>query len=244
VTVYGATRGTYETVTQRPGSWDGFTHGLQLLLGSGLKVRLKAMALRSNVHELEEISRFCREHTKDYYRFDPLLHLRFDGDRARNEQIKAERLSPEEVVAIEGADDERFAVLLRGCEDGGLICPAFEDRESDCLFHCGAGNTSFTVGHDGTFRLCNSLWHPETTYDLRQGTLREAWEKWASRARDLRGTDPEFLAKCRRCAIVNLCMWCPAHAYLETGAMDKWVEYFCQVAHARAAALQRDGRAE
>ena len=55
--------------------------------------------------------------------------------------------------------------------------------------------------------------------------------------RDLRGCNPEFLEKCRRCALVNLCLWCPAHAALETGAMDDWVEYFCQVAHARAAAL-------
>ena len=60
--------------------------------------------------------------------------------------------------------------------------------------------------------------------------------------RALRGSDPEFLEKCRACDIVNLCLWCPAHAALETGSgergrMDAWVEYFCEVAHARAAAL-------
>lgn len=57
------------------------------------------------------------------------------------------------------------------------------------------------------------------------------------RVRDLRGTNPDFLERCRRCEIINLCLWCPAHAALETGAMDAWVEYFCEVAHARAAAL-------
>jgi len=59
--------------------------------------------------------------------------------------------------------------------------------------------------------------------------------------RDLRGVNPEFLERCRRCAIVNLCLWCPAHAALEIGAMDEWTEYFCEVAHARAAALLPDG---
>jgi radical SAM protein with 4Fe4S-binding SPASM domain len=210
------------------------------LLGAGIKVRLKAMALRSNLHEMEEIARFCKERTKDFYRFDPLLNLRFDGDPVRNEEIKAERLSPAEVVAVERGDEERLGALLNGCAEGELICPDAAEATCDHLFHCGAGKGSFTVGHDGTFRLCSSLNHQDTTCDLRRGNLREAWEQWVPRVRDLRGSDPEFLAKCRRCGIVNLCLWCPAHAALETGAMDGWVEYFCEVAHARAAALRTE----
>jgi len=240
VSVYGATRETYEAVTRRRGSYDAFVRGLDLLLESGVKVRLKAMALRSTAHELDQISRFCRERTKDYYRFDPLLHLRFDGDPARNAEIRAERLSPEEVVAVERADEERFGALQRGCDDGSLINPEFEHHDCDHLFHCGAGNGSFTVGSDGAFRLCSSLWHADTTYDLRRGTLRQAWEEWIPRVRDLRGSDPEFLEKCRACTLVNLCLWCPAHAALETGVMDAWVEYFCEVAHARAEAIAGD----
>ena len=216
VSVYGATRQTYEAVTRRPGSYDAFVRGLQLLLEGGLKVRLKAMALRSTARELEEIGRFCRARTKDYYRFDPLLHLRFDGDPARNEEIRAERLSPEEVVAVERADQERFGTLQQGCADGALISPEFAQTGCDHLFHCGAGNGSFTVGPEGTFRLCSSLWHPDTVYDLRAGTVREAWEEWVPHVRDLRGADPEFLEKCRKCEIINLCLWCPAHAALET----------------------------
>jgi radical SAM protein with 4Fe4S-binding SPASM domain len=241
VSVYGATRETYEAVTRRPGSYAAFTRGLDLLVEGGVKVRLKAMALRSTAHELDLISRFCRERTKDYYRFDPLLHLRFDGDPVRNAEIRAERLSPEEVVAVERADEERFGALRRGCADGELINAEFEHQGCDHLFHCAAGNGSFTVGYDGTFRLCSSLWHPDTVYDLRRGTLREAWQEWVPHVRDLRGSNPEFLEKCRRCALVNLCLWCPAHAALESGAMDDWVDYFCQVAHARAAALGAGG---
>jgi radical SAM protein with 4Fe4S-binding SPASM domain len=241
VSVYGATRETYEAVTRRPGSYAAFVRGLDLLLEGGVKVRLKAMALRSTAHELDEISRFCRERTKDYYRFDPLLHLRFDGDPVRNAEIRAERLSPEEVVAVERADEERFGALRRGCADGELINAEFEHQGCDHLFHCAAGNGSFTVGYDGAFRLCSSLWHPDTVYDLRRGTLREAWQEWVPHVRDLRGSNPEFLEKCRRCALVNLCLWCPAHAALESGAMDDWVDYFCQVAHARAAALGAGG---
>ena len=101
VTVYGVTRETYERVTRRAGSYTAFMKGLDLLLESGVKVRLKAMALRSNLHEMPEIARFCREKTKDYFRLDPFLHLRYDRNARRNEEIRSERLSPEEIAALE-----------------------------------------------------------------------------------------------------------------------------------------------
>ena len=239
ITAYGATQETYERVTRRPGSFAAFTNGLNRLLDSGVRVRLKAMALRSNFHELPAIAAFCRTHTKDYFRFDPQLHLRFDRDEKRNADIRAERLTPEEIVALERADEARFSALQKGCNT--LINEDFTHIGCDHLFHCGAGNGSFNVSYDGRFRLCSSLWAPETMYDLRQGSLSEAWGQLVPKVRDLRSPRREFLERCRRCPIVNLCLWCPAHSWLETGELDTPIDYFCQVAHARAAAIERGG---
>ncbi len=236
VTVYGATEETYERVTRRSGSYAAFRRGLDLLLDGGIKVRLKAVALRSNVHELPAIAAFCRCYNTDLFRFDPLLHLRYDGDARRNDEIRRERLSPEEIVALEEADEERARALEEGCDK--LIVPHFAHHQCDHLFHCGAGNKSFAVSYDGVFRACADLWHPDCTYDLRRGRLAEAWEELVPRVRDMRSTSPEFLERCRRCPIINLCLWCPAHAHLEVGELDGFVPYFCQVAHARAEALQ------
>jgi radical SAM protein with 4Fe4S-binding SPASM domain len=237
VTLYGVTEKTYEQVIRRPGSYASFRRGLDLLLQSGVKVRLKAMALRSNVHELPAIARFCRERTKDYFRFDPLLHLRFDSNRERNKEIKAERLSPGEIVAIEQADEERSRALEKRCDK--LVVPDFAHLQCNHLFHCGAGNDSFSVSYDGLFRLCSSLWHPDCVYDLRQGSLAQAWFDFVPRVREMRSTKEEFLKKCRVCPLINLCLWCPAHAHLESGQMDAWCDYFCQVAHARAEAIKK-----
>ena len=239
VTVYGATPQTYETVTRRPGSFAAFQRGLNLLIENGIRVRLKAMALRSNVHEMAEIARFCRAHTKDYFRFDPWLHLRFDGDPQRNAEIKAERLSPSEIVQLEQNDPERFEALHKGCD--AFIMP--ERSQADCghLFYCATGNVGFCVSNDGKFRLCSSLWAPGTVFDLRKGRLRDAWERLVPQVREMTSDRRQFRERCRRCPIVNLCLWCPAHAYLETGELDAWVEYFCQVAHARARALGYTG---
>jgi len=236
VTVYGATKETYEKVTRKIGSFEAFMRGLNLLLKNNIKVRFKAMALRSNIKELSQIASFCRERTKDYFRFDPFLHLRFDANLLRNQEIKSERLSAQEIVAIEQADAERFQALKNRCDK--LINPDLAHYACNHLFHCGAGNGSFSVSYDGFLRLCSSLWHRDCVYDLKKGTVAEAWQDFIPKVRDIRSNRKEFLGKCRVCPIINLCIWCPAHAHLETVELDKPVDYFCEVAHARAESLE------
>lgn len=236
VTVYGVTSKTYERVTRRSDTFDKFMRGLNRLMEGGVRLRLKAMAIQSNLHEEAAISEFCRVRTKDYYRFDPQLHLRFDRNPARNAEISAERLTPEQIVALESADAQRMNSLQKNCDT--LINDRFTHYGCDHLFHCGAGKGSFNVSYDGKFRLCSSLWAEGTTYDLRQCTLADAWIDHVPRVRDLRSQRKEFLKSCRNCALVNLCLWCPAHAHLETGALDGETPYFCAVAQARAKNLQ------
>lgn len=237
VSVYGVTRATYEKVTRRPGSYEAFMRGLNLLLGNGIRVRLKTMAIQSNFHEIGLIASFCRKRTRDYYRFDPFLHARMDHDKIRNASINSERLTPEQIVTLEKEDRERFQALERRCDK--LINPEFYRYGCNHLFHCGAGIKSFVIGHDGNFRLCISLMHPDCVFNLREGNLSDAWLNFVPKIREMRSVKKRFLETCRVCPIINLCLWCPAHAYLETGAMDEHVPYFCKVAHARADALSR-----
>ena len=237
VTVYGVTRETYEAVTRKPGTFDNFMRGLDLLMNGNIRVRLKAMAIQSNLHEQSAIAEFCRARTKDYFRFDPQLHLRFDGDPARNTEIRAERLTPQQVLALEHGDEQRMEWLTQHCDS--LINEEMTHFGCNHLFHCGAGNDGFNVSYDGLFRLCPSLWAEGTTYDLRAGTLACAWRDFVPRVRDMRSKRSEFLESCRKCALVNLCLWCPAHAHLETGEMDGTTPYFCTVAHARMEHLKK-----
>jgi len=240
VTAYGVTRKTYEKITRKPGSFDAFMVGLNLLFDNDIKVRFKAMALRSNIHELTQIAQFCRERTKDYFRFDPFLHLRFDANVKRNQEIKSERLLPEEIVKIEGSDSERSEALKKNC--GRLIMPGAKDINCNHLFHCGIGKDNFTVSYDGYFCPCSSLRHPECIFDLKKISLSRAWRNLVLRVKDRRSNRREFLIKCRTCELINLCLWCPAHSHLETGTLDTPVEYFCKVAHARAYKLKNSAQ--
>ncbi len=241
VTVYGVTRETYEKVTRVPGSFAAFRRGLDLLLDGGVKVNLKAMALRSNMHELPAIARFCRERTKDFFRFDPMLNLRFDGNEQRNRDIRAERLSVQEIIAIEQADPERSAAVKKTCAMLEAAIP--EAGQGRHLFQCHAGAESFAVSCNGLFRLCPSLWQRDCLYDLRRGTLAEAWLDFTPRIRAITTDNADFHETCRLCPLMNMCHWCPAHAHLECGRMDERCDYFCRVAHARAEAFGKGEKA-
>ena len=238
VSVYGVTKESFERVTRTPGSFAAFRKGLDRLLKAGIKVRFKTMAVRSNLLELPAIADYCRARTSQVFRFDPLIHLRVDGDRARNEDIKGERLTAQEIVALERSDPERFGALERNCDS--LILPGRGASGCRHLLYCGAGQASFAVTWDGRFSLCLSLRHPDCLYDLRQGSLslRQAWKDFSPHVLALQSGKADFLQKCGGCSIINLCLWCPAHAHLETGELDMPVDYFCEVAQGRFRALQ------
>ncbi len=237
VTVYGITRETYGNVTRKPALFSAFQRGMDLLWENHIPMRLKAMALRSNLHEIRQIAAFCRQRTRDYFRFDPVLHLRNDGNASRNDEIHSERLSPHEVVDLELSDEERMDSLLRHCHD--YISGHSVGTDHQLLFKCGAGIDSYTIGYDGQFRLCSSLNERSCVYNLRNGSLADAWNEFVPKVRSLHSSNPEVQEKCLRCNIISLCLWCPAHAHLENGKMDSWCEYFCRVAHERAEMIKR-----
>lgn len=251
VTVYGITENTYEAVSRVPGTYRAFRRGLDLLLANGMPVTLKAVSLQSNKHELTAISEFCQDKTHRPFRFDPFLHLRYDRDAIRNEEIKQERLEPEEIVSLEMGDETRFHSMQQNCESLIKLDTMDHQKCASCtehfgckqysdfskLFRCGIGVNEFNVSYDGQLRLCSSLSAPNTTVDLRSIFLKQGLSELKTRIKEMQTQSIAILETCKSCPISNLCMWCHATAYLETGDMEGEVAYFCAVAHSRAAAL-------
>jgi radical SAM protein with 4Fe4S-binding SPASM domain len=128
-------------------------------------------------------------------------------------------------------------------------CGNYINRENlsitcSSLFKCGAGQNHFSVSSNGFYRPCMSLWHQECIYDLKKGSLREAAKEMTTKLRIMHSEKKEFTENCMKCPFINLCMWCPAHAHLEYGELDKKVEYFCKVARKRAENLKKNFRVE
>ena len=237
ITVYGVSREIYGRVTRRPDLFDAFEGGVNQLLDAGVKVNLKAVPIQANLEQYPEIAGFCRKHTSRSFRFDPLIHLRFDRDEAKNREIREQRLTAEQIARLEREDEKRHAVLEKNCDT--LIMPEPPHRDRPYLFGCGAGLSDFVVSCDGYFRLCSSLWHPDCMYDLKQGTVKEARQTLVPKVRSMTSASPVFADNCAKCSLINLCLWCPAHAWLETGHMEQPCAYFCGVAEERGKIVKK-----
>ncbi len=230
VTVYGISEKTFAKVT-RTNNFSLFMNGLDRLLTESIPVSLKSTILRSNHLELEKIALFCKSRTKNEFRFDPLLTHRLDGDGGRNNQIDAERLTAEEIIRLEKNDLIRLTTLEKACaqiDENGTV-----KRETGFLLQCNAGINSCCISSKGLFKLCTSLIDQNTVYDLKKGSFSDAWVNFVPRVRNMKPSGDTDKGDCGKCNLLHFCMWCPAHGYLETGNLEGFVSYFCDVAKDR-----------
>ena len=225
ITLYGATRETYERVTANPGSYDACLRGIRLLRERGLPLKLKSTVSTLNRHEIEGMKRLAEDELGLPFRFDALLNARCDGRPGP----LALRLSAEEAVALDLADPARAEALR---EFAAYRQPT---GSGAALYPCGGAAHSFAIDPYGRLRACAIS--PGEGFDLRAASFREGWEHFLAGLRALKlDTD----ATCRSCSLRALCGMCPANGELECGDPRRPVDFLCRVAHLRALVLGID----
>ena len=224
ITLYGATRDTYEALTKVPGSFDRCMKGIRLLMERGLPLKLKTVPTTINYHEVYEMKRFAEEDLGVEFKFDPLVNPRTDCSQSP----LSVRLTPEQAVALEFRDPVRRAEYLRMVE--GELATAH--RRSSKRYTCGGGHNGCAIDPKGSMTIC-VLSHREG-YQLREGSFTAGWD---TRLKDIRESQNTRETICTNCRITSLCSMCAANGELESGDPEKPVDFLCQVAHLRAFAL-------
>lgn len=223
ITLYGATRETYEALTQIPGSFDRCMKGIHLLLDRGLPLLLKTVPTSINVHEVYEMRRIAEELGLEF-KFDPLVNPRTDCSQSPI----AIRLTPEQAVTLEFRDPVRRAEYSKVIESE--LCASL--TPSSNRYTCGGGHNGCAIDPQGKMTIC-VLSHRDG-YNIRSGSFREGWE---GRLKDIRETKTTRQTICTNCRITALCSMCAANGELEGGDAEQPVDFLCQVAHLRAFAL-------
>jgi radical SAM protein with 4Fe4S-binding SPASM domain len=222
ITLYGASRETFDAVTRVPGSFDRCMRGLRLLLDRRLPVKLKAVVLTLNRHELGAMKELAQGLGLEF-RFDAMINPRLDGSRAPLDY----RLSPEEIVALDVADADRTDEWHRFADR--FTGPAQPPDKRDDLYRCGAGVTGFAVDPYGGLTVCG--FSAEHAWDLREGDFLTGWRTALHNVRNSKITRH---TTCTDCEIRPMCGMCPAMARLENGDPEEPVDFLCRVAHLRA----------
>lgn len=222
ITLYGATRETYEKLTGIPGSYDRCMRGVRLLLERGLPLKLKTVALTINKHELEAMRQIAADLGVEF-KFDAMMNPRIDCSASP----LAVRLAPHEVVELDLRDPERVAEWRKLGIDFATQAPAAE--ETPQIYECGGGINSFAIDPYGDLSIC-VLSHADR-YNVRDGSMAEGWTHFLSDVRQKPATRP---TKCTSCAMRSLCGMCAANGELENGDPEEPVDFLCHVAHLRA----------
>ena len=226
ISIYGRDPDTHDRITGIPGSFERCMKSIRLIMERDLPLILKAMVLTLNKHEIWEIKRFVEEELGLEFRFDAMLNPRIDCSLSP----LAVRLSPLEVVKLDLQDPKRMTGWTEFCEHFHGPAPKINGHHP--LFTCGGGQNAFAIDPEGKLSPC-VLWG-ESTYDLRQESFRDGWEKFL-----LKLTQGEITkkTKCLNCEIKAMCGMCPANGQLEGGGPETPVDFLCQVAHLRAHVL-------
>jgi radical SAM protein with 4Fe4S-binding SPASM domain len=231
ITIYGMTQRSYEGVTRKLGSFDAAWRGINLLLEKSVPFVVKGALLPPNKGEIEEFEAWAA--TIPWMDKPPSYSMFFDlrcrrDLEQKNRLIRKLRLSPQEGLRILTRRRERYIKEMKE------FCSRFTRPPGDKLFSCGSGLGGGCVDAYGGFQPCMMLRHPDTVYQLKGGSLRDAVTSFFPRVRQTKAENPDYLARCARCFLKGLCEQCPAKSWMEHGTLDTPVEYLCEVAHAQA----------
>jgi radical SAM protein with 4Fe4S-binding SPASM domain len=226
ITLYGRTKETYEALTQIPGSYERCLRGIELLRSRGLPLRLKTVATSINKHEISAMRQFAEEKLGIEFKIDGQINPRIDCSQSP----LAVRLTAEEVVALDlhapkGVSEYR-RLAKRDLENPPNLA------KNETVYFCGGGMNSFAINAYGGMGIC--VISQQETFSIRGVGARRVWEESLLHLRTRKRTR---MTKCIQCRIQSLCGMCPANGELENGDRESPVEFLCNVAHLRAAAI-------
>ena len=243
VTCYGIHNDSYDEIAGRHGAFIEFLNGINLLLKSKIPFIVKQSLFPQNINEITEFEAFAAELTsmknKPEYSINFDLRTRKDYSE-KNLMIKSLRFSPEKTLDFLTRDPDQYIKLMKQFAKK-LMYPLGKK-----LFHCNAGSRSCSVDAYGNSQMCLLLRHPKTIYSLfpedhflknpssKMSPLEYALKVFFPIVRDLEAKNYDYLKRCAKCFLRNLCDQCPAKSWEEFGQLDVPVEYYCQVAHIQA----------
>ena len=225
ITLYGRTPGTYDRVTNVPGSYERCLQGIRFLLQRDLPLKLKTMAISVNKHEIWAMKEFAEEELGLEFKFDAMINPRIDSSLNPLDV----RLTPQEIVFLDLQDPGRMAEWERFAQQ--FVRPPSPDIREE-MYRCGGGLSNFAIDPYGRLSPCALAC--VDTFDLRNGNFREGWGTFLSTLRSKKISRP---TKCTACQLTALCGMCPANGQLENRDPETPVDFLCQVAHLRAEVL-------
>ena len=221
ISLYGATKETYEKVSRVKGSYEKCLEGISKIIKAGTTLKLKTMALTINQHEIEAMDVMARKLGCEF-RFDATIQKRID-----NNMFSAPgkyRISPVEVVNLDRMFPKRMEEWQRFCDKfvKGAVT-------SDRLYQCGAGLGTIHIDPYGMAKGCMMM--AKDGFSIRKHDVKWIWDKGIL---SVINQKKDFSMPCDECHLLNLCGQCASWSIVENDDIKKEVTYLCEIAKIRS----------
>ena len=228
ISLYGATKETYEKITEIPGSFYRCIQGINLLKERKIPFKLKTVLIKKNQDELLKMKRWAKRVSGKELTYSPFIIPRVNG----NTEPCTLRIPPELVVKFDNEGEERveyWQKLLRNVEKPIL---------SNKLHFCEAGLKFFFIDSYGRLSLCLQARTPH--YDLRKGSFQKGWYDFLPRARkEILVYDESHI--CYECDWQLICGSCPVKSKQENNDSKQPVDYDCKIMKLRVKQFKQEG---
>lgn len=222
VSLYGATKKTYDQITRNSGGFEQVMQGFRYLKEAGSGFTVQLIPMKGNWHEWKDMMELAKSLSPHWRVGAPWLYRSSCQDPELNAEISNQRLDPRDVVVLDQPD-------LSYEESHGHQC-GYTEGDDRIFASCIARRRDFHVDPYGGMTFCSFLKEPSMRYDLRKGTVREGWEGFIPSLADREFCGNEYKAHCGSCDLRNDCRWCAVYGWLEHGRFSAPVEHLCKVA--------------
>lgn len=226
ITLYGASRETYEALCGDPGAYERVFSTVKKLKKAGIRVKLNYSATPENRKDASKIYEFAKQEElliqTASYMFPPVR-------ACENGACTIERMTPRESADVRWEYDQyrysveelktRVRLMMEGkdLQDDDCECQELPTER----IRCRAGATTFWVTYKGEMRPCGMMQVPSISlldfgFEAAWGMIRKEREKIM------------VPAKCTACKWKKVCEQCPATCYAENGTFEKEPEYLCE----------------
>ncbi len=225
VVLYGATADIHDHITRNPGSFEAAIQGFNYLKEAGAGFTVQLIPMRDNYFQWDQMQTLAQSLSPHWRCGAPWLYLSASGDKAKNQEIKRQRLSPREVVELDKPDLSYEEWMDTEQEHTYL------HSQDDRLFAtCIANRRDFHIDPYGFMAFCCFIKDPAMLYDLRKGRFEECWEEFIPSLMDKVHGSMEYLENCGSCDLRSNCRWCPVYGYLEHRRFSAPVGHLCAAA--------------
>ncbi|MFH1783021.1 MAG: radical SAM protein [Candidatus Omnitrophota bacterium] len=227
VALYGGDKKVHDHITRNPGSFEQALRGFRYLKEEGVRFIVQLIPMKDNFHQIDKMKELAKS-LSDVYRIGASW-LFGSGCAERNKEIFKQRLPAEVVVDLDKPD--------MSYDNNGFDPEEEVKKEESCSINtkgifssCIDMRRNFHIDPCGKMSFCSFVIGPELRYDLKSGTLKDAWENFIPSLKNKLTATERYQKTCGSCELRGDCKTCPAYSYLEHKNYSGKIGYLCDAA--------------